>query len=263
MNNDFYKDVMKIHVCSERFVILTLDNVAFVNVYLPCYRTDNDRQVITDLLEEVKTNLVNINYTYLVVGGDTHWDPKKVSPIFEVLSSFNLELGLVLCDNLLDDTANLVTHSFEQVKLQRYTFIDHFFVSHVHSSFKPVLLTPLIDYRNFSDHLPIILSLNIDGAAMLNSFRTAAPINSDPNLTLFEKRCKLDLNWKRADRNLYYEHTRCSFEPLLQSIMDFKLLCTEGGTSFDSMLLSINAYHSQAVDSLINSSLETVPTFKF
>jgi len=113
--NDFYKDVMKIHVCSERFVILTLDNVAFVNVYLPCYRTDNDRQVITDLLEEVKTNLVTINYTYLVVGGNTNWYPKKVSPIFEVLSSFILELGLVFCDNLLDDTANLMTHLFEQV----------------------------------------------------------------------------------------------------------------------------------------------------
>jgi len=41
LNNDFYKDVMKIHVCSEIFVILTLVNVAFVNVYLPCYRTDN------------------------------------------------------------------------------------------------------------------------------------------------------------------------------------------------------------------------------
>jgi len=119
--NDFYKDVMKIRVCSERFVIFTLDNVAFVNVYLPYYRTDNDRQVITDLLEEVKTNLANIDYSYLVVVGDTNWDPKKVSPISEVLSSFNLELGLVLCDNLLDDTANLVTHLLKQVRLQRYT----------------------------------------------------------------------------------------------------------------------------------------------
>jgi len=122
------------------------------------------------------------------VGGDTNWDPKKVSQILEVLFSFNLELGLVLCDNLLDDSAKLVTHSFEQVKLQSYTYIDHFFVSRVHSSFKPVLLTPLIDYRSFSDHVPIILSLNIDGAVMLNSFRTAAPINSGLNRALFEKR---------------------------------------------------------------------------
>jgi len=127
---------------------------------------------------------------------------------------------------------------------------------------KYVLLTPLIDYLNFSDHVPIILSLNIDGAVMLNSFRTAAPINSGLNRTLFEKRCKLDLNWERADRNLYYEHTRCSFEPLLQSMKEFKSLCTEGGTSFHIMLSSINAYQSQAVDLLINSSLKTVPTFK-
>jgi len=75
--------------------------------------------VITDLLEEVKTNLVNIDYSYLVVSGYTNWDHKKVSPISEVWSSFNLELGLLLFDNLLDDTANFMTQSFEQVKLQR------------------------------------------------------------------------------------------------------------------------------------------------
>ena len=201
--NNSYKDIMKIHVCSERFVIITLSDVAFVNVYLPNYRTDNDRQVVIDLLEEIKTNLIQVDYSYLVFGGDINWDPEKSSPIFTSLSSFNSDLGLVLCDNFLNEASNLVTHSFEQVKLGRYAYIDHFFVSLFHPFFKPVSLTTLTDYRNHSDHLPLVLCLNIDGAALVNSvIRPSSRVGNVLSQAVFEYRCNLNLNWECADLNL-------------------------------------------------------------
>jgi len=53
--NNIYSRVFKIHANLERFVIVTLYNIAFVKVYLPGCKTSNDGQVLADIFDEIKT----------------------------------------------------------------------------------------------------------------------------------------------------------------------------------------------------------------
>jgi len=44
--------------------------------------------------------------------------------------------------------------------MQLYSKIDHFYVSSSHPGIKAIGIQPVIDYQNFSDHLPVNLTFN-------------------------------------------------------------------------------------------------------
>jgi len=131
-----------------------------------------------------------VDYTYLVVGGDLNWDPHRFSPNSGIFQSFMLEFGLILCDDALN-------------------LYQSFLVSRGHAFYKPISLYPLIDYRNFSDHLPIVLSLDINVPELLASYRLPIPNTNDVN----------------SNMHLHYEHTRITVEPLLHSIKGLMQVC--------------------------------------
>ena len=260
--NNIYTNVLKIHASAERFVIITVCDIAFVNVYLPCYKTNIDCQIVADMLDEIKTILATIDYSFLVVGGDLNWDPKKLSPVSGVICSFMFEHCLILSDDLLDSLSNTVTHSYEHVTLKRFSYIDRFFISSPHSCYKSISLRPLIDYRNFSDHIPIVMSLNINVPQLLAAYIPPRQNVDNVDCAGIEKRCLLCHNWEHSNTCAYYEHTRITVEPMLQSLQEFILLCKKSETSYDNILTSINKFYTCLVGSLVYSSQLTVPIFK-
>jgi len=52
-----------------------------------------------------------------------------------------------------------VTHTFESSGQKQFTDIDHYFVSKDNVDVIAISLEPLYDHRNFSDHVPILLSI--------------------------------------------------------------------------------------------------------
>jgi len=79
---------------------------------------------------------------------------------------------------------------------------------------KAVGIQPEIDYRNFSDHLPINLTFN---AAFIHSLTTAKQGigGSESKENDIEGTDTICFNWKSANFNIYYDRTRMVFEPIL------------------------------------------------
>jgi len=61
---DVYKAAVCIHRSADRFVVLSIGNVVFVNLYLPNYRSQPDVLLTADLLDNLIIILADIQYYY-------------------------------------------------------------------------------------------------------------------------------------------------------------------------------------------------------
>jgi len=62
--HDLYKAAVCIHRSADRFVVLSIGNVVFVNLYLPNYRSQPDVLLTADLLDNLIIILADIQYYY-------------------------------------------------------------------------------------------------------------------------------------------------------------------------------------------------------
>jgi len=161
------------------------------------------------------------------------------------------------CTKQFDAINNSVTHTFEQTKMKRFSNIDHFFISMSHTAIKAVSLKPIIDYRNFSDHICIVLSLNL-AILQTSNDNIGQGINISDVVGGGEGKDRIYFDWKRANLSLFYEGTRLAFEPIsLKDLVDKKK--DERTQNNDQAI--INNIYSNLVYLLKKISLECVPRF--
>ena len=60
-------------ICKERFLIFCLNDIAFVNMYLPCkssMKTDEYVNLLVDTLEQISGHLTSVSPKFIIAGGD-------------------------------------------------------------------------------------------------------------------------------------------------------------------------------------------------
>ena len=148
-------------ICAQKIIIEGV-SLLLINVYMPSSNTRVKLDEYSTILKEVSEICSNNETDMLIIGGDWNADPSRNDGRTKLFKEFISNEKLL---NALDlDIAN-VPYTFE--KVMKYgepptiSTIDHFLIS-------PNLKDSVISYEskqlfdNFSDHHPLVMSLNID-----------------------------------------------------------------------------------------------------
>jgi len=140
---------------SERFVIVKVGDLLCINVYFPCVGTV-DRQLIC---EEMLSDIYSWRFRYpecgCVIGGDFNTDLDIVCSTSKFISNSLLENDFVRCDTQFSTTVN---YTYVNESLNLFSKID-FFLCNIVSVRGFDICDPAI---NFSDHLPLLLTCNVN-----------------------------------------------------------------------------------------------------
>ena len=264
-------------LCGDRFVIVFINDLAVVNVYMPCksnLSSDEYSSILNDTLEQISGQLHLVKPEFIIVAGDFNTDLRVVSLASDTILDFANEFNLFECSRVMKP-AN-IDFTYHSLATGHHTWIDFFLVS-------DSLRSDIVDLDileipfNLSDHLAIHLNVNV-------TYRPSdifvnpgiAPINVDV------KKQTARLRWDKANTNLFYEQTRIQSQSLLDELrpMYDKIIksdsariingicrCTHA-TTFDicdccttniTCEYLIDKYYTQVVDTLIESVIATVP----
>ena len=149
--------------CCERYVILTINNYLFINMYLPCSSVTGN-SIIELLLTEV-LNIVKLfpDHT-IIVGGDMNISLLDDSIGARIIHKFRNECKLTLCNDVIKLNSEFTYYHDTQ---KHYSIIDFFMMSSAAIANNEILVHRVIDdLVNLSDHLPIIISL-VDNSGLL------------------------------------------------------------------------------------------------
>jgi len=118
------------HWCAERFTIVSVGKVLFVNVYLglPCSVSAGSNDCMKDILDEIIEICSCIEHEYLVFGEDLNCDLNIVSSRSHLISTKLSQIGLFHCKfspTILDGTPT-IPFTYFQLKAGHYSCIDHF-----------------------------------------------------------------------------------------------------------------------------------------
>ena len=85
-----FSKLIKHVICNERYAIVVLDSIAFVNVYLPCksnVKSNNHLDVANNMIDEISAHLITLAPDYILFGGDFNTDLRINSHMTNVIRS--------------------------------------------------------------------------------------------------------------------------------------------------------------------------------
>ena len=177
-------------------------------------------------------------------------DILHASKASDLILSLLRPLGLEICNHL---TKSPCSHSFTFAADSRSAFsnIDNFLISNypldlAHS------LEVIEDINNFSDHLPIKLTMDarlVELCAIAKSKTRAAPSASHE---------RYNLDWERGDKAAYYELTRIEFATLHSIISSVPIHTLKALRPDFFTLGGINNIYRNLVHTLFNCSIKTI-----
>ena len=152
---------------------ITIHNIILLltNVYMPSSDNTDDLEEYSKVLQEVSSICNNFPDHKLILGGDWNADPLRNDGRTRYFKSFIRNEELYNC--LDHDSAN-VPYTFVCTKNGTTSTLDHFLIS-------PNLVNSVISYEtldshnNFSDHLPLKLTLSIDVESLTTVERNFRP----------------------------------------------------------------------------------------
>ena len=199
VRNDVIKYVHNT-ICTERFVIVCVGSVAFVNVYLPCKSVSDYLNVMQTTLDEIDVHLKACGTNSIIFAGDLNTDVRNRSNGSSIILDFANDFNLVPCSML---TTSLSDYTFQNSAGHR-SWIDWIFVSN--NLFNPLMSLDILDIEpNHSDHLPIFIKIDLP-------FTIPVPLNQNPKPVCSPR---LKLRWDKSDHRLYYDTSRNILQPIL------------------------------------------------
>ena len=276
VNNNLVKLIKNV-VCSERYVILVIGDLAFVNIYLPCksgYKVDDFSNLLLDVIDQISDHLNVIGPNGIIVGGDLNTDLRHASLATDIVRTGLIsQFNLIECSTVVSPK---IEYTYHNIGLGHRTWIDWFLVSHrIGPNITDVAISE--SALNLSDHLPISLVININIPGQSDA------INPEPveNTSTWSK-----LRWDKADLNAYYDQTRLVLQPIFDDFVPFynnlmsyaasnpdsyHSICKEKyekSNISDSSIAGatcrhvIDKYYQLLVDALFHASQVTVPSIK-
>ena len=96
VHNKFVKFVKNVS-SDDRFVICCIDDVVYVNVYLPCksnLNIDEYTSILIDTLDQISGHVHTLNFDRIVLGGDFNVDLRHTSAASDAIFRFFLPMNL-------------------------------------------------------------------------------------------------------------------------------------------------------------------------
>ncbi len=226
---------------AERFVIVRVGNILFVNVYLPCIGTANRDLISNEIFAEISAWKNKHDTCGCILAGDFNSDLDSQNASTVDISTFLVDNSLTRCD--LQFKSN-VSYTFSNEKSNHYSKLDYITYYDVHVKHYDVIESS----TNLSDHLPVVVVC--DCCIDVNCLNSNTRCNGDsvPHL-----------RWDHADIIGYYSSTFC----YLQSILtDIHSLESRGDVTADEGRFLVESLYSDIVISLQSSASAHVPTHR-
>ena len=235
--------VVRVHSDCDRLTVASVSVNAFTflifSVYMPCdeRRAGENLDEFTEVLNEIHSICLNSDCQYFIIGGDLNCDVSRNVPQTHALNTFIEQENFTLCLN-----HNVANVPYTYTKGDTLSALDHFIVT-------PNLLDSIVKYEtdfianNFSDHLPVLLQLNID-IDYHNMQKTP------PNPGIAWEKCTQDnhehyhkeIDSQIDDIDLSFDVFACS---------DYNCKCHSG---------DLCAWYIKLVNMLLNASKVSLPT---
>ena len=146
-------------ICALKTVLGEI-SILLVNVYMPSTNEEEDLDEYSEILFEVSSICIRNTTDFIVMGGDWNADPVRNDRRTKLFKEFIKNENLY---NALDIEISDVPYTFVSSNKDNrcYSTLDHFLIS-------PSLKCSISEYRaefhalNGSDHVPIVLTLDID-----------------------------------------------------------------------------------------------------
>jgi len=193
-------------VCaSERFVIVSVGQCIFVNLYLPCVGTADRLCVIEEILNDVSEWILKYRGSLVVVGGDFNSDLDKNSPVSDIINNFAKDYSLLRCDKSLDSLNMQSIPTFYNASQGVTSTIDYFLINDI----KALSRFEVIDMNcNLSDHAPITIECSIDISHCDNTGHKSSPEAIPVSF----------LRWDHGNLPQYRNITRDLLQPILEQL---------------------------------------------
>ena len=243
--NNKVATVAKLKFATERYIIVQLHDLVFINVYLPCTSVENWQDELLCCLAAICNDLTTMKYKYLIFGGDLNVDFNLTHGMSDCLNEFFRELDIVPVYTKISSDLKV---SFYVESTGACSLVDHFIVSR--SLADNVDHYAILDSgTNFSDHCPVIMHVNISDSLPVYTANKCS--SSRTSVTYM-------LRWDKANVDLYY-HTS------MELLNDIKIpwhLLTDDSFNKQDVLYFIDSFYTDIVTALQTSSDSTVPKYK-
>ena len=233
----------------SRYIIIQVGQTVFVNVYLPSASAYCREDEFVDCLASIVNDIVDLQYSDIVFGGDMNIDFASPSNLCSILLKFAQDHDLkFVYDRLPDDSCTFRVEATGATSL-----IDHFAVSQ--SVYSNLLDVQVLDSGiNLSDHCPVAITVDVSNITCTVA-STQLP-SSKQNIDQLSQ-----LRWDRCDVTQYFWTT---YEYLTGVSAPTYLLYGDTASSHTNVDVRyhINAYYNSIVNALQHSSYLTVPVKK-
>src|SRR5580692_2991299 len=154
------------------------------------------------------------NAERIVFGGDLNVNINKNSPhalaVNDFLRTYKIKKGY---SSIASD--DQLHYTFGNEKSERFSIIDFLCISenwlHCVKSYDVVC-----DVSNFSDHLPVLLTIDLPPSSELYKFRVTGEKMHLPKITNSPQIAPL--RWDKGDKSKYYDMTRTLLYPLYNEL---------------------------------------------
>jgi exonuclease III len=191
---------------SDRYVIIKLFNMIFVNVYLPCVGTIDRKSICEEMLNEIHVHLEGFSDCICIFEGDLNTNLDAVDLVSRSIKCFASDHNLCRCDALFN-CSNVFTYINDS--LGNCSCVDYILTSDLRSMMNYYVID---SGSNLSDHLPVVMVCrpNLSGISI-------------PVTRLAEnKRTVTHLRWDHADLDSYYYLMGVHLQDLLDDIKAFE-----------------------------------------
>ena len=141
---------------------ININDISFmlVNVYMPSSDKMEALEEYTTILQEVSSICIQSSTQHLILGGDWNADIARNDQRTKLFKDFILDENLI---NVLELDISNVPYTYENIRVNPATFstIDHFLVSPNLGKIVTKYET-IFSHNDFSDHFPVMLTLNIN-----------------------------------------------------------------------------------------------------
>jgi len=125
--------------------------------------------MVTDLIDEIVAKIFSISFSHLLFGGDINYSPIHKCGMWAVVCAKLSLVGVHHVAHLLD------TYTCIQESTGAKSCIDHFFTNCNAMNGMAVEFVDTVDsYMNFSDHIPVSLTLVSDISKLYAKHVTSA-----------------------------------------------------------------------------------------
>ena len=148
-------------ICAQKIYIGNIC-IMLLNVYMPCSDNREALEEYKNILQEIRTLLINNATQHIIIGGDWNADLRRYDQRTNLFRDFIADENLF---NPLNLSLSNVPYTFSGAAINgeppNTSIIDHFLIT-------PNLTSQVVRYEtctlhnNISDHVPLMLSLNID-----------------------------------------------------------------------------------------------------